>query len=423
MSRRRLRKRANGEGSVYYRECDARWAAEITVGYDDRGRQVKPRVYGRTQAEARAKLDELRKRISQGLKPKPDRLTVAQFLERWLAVSGCEPHVEFKTAESYRNQVNLHIVPAIGRIELTKLGPEDVQQLINIMFTKAKRVSTKKGGVSDVTLPTQTFSPKTVKQCRDTLRTALNVAIKWNLIARNPAAAVTVKQVKRRPTIYDEKQAAIFIETIYGERLEALYWLALCLGSREGEILGLRWTDFDFELGKFQLLRSLQRVKRPGEQKSRLELVPTKTEGSDRSAWLPQIVLEKVLEHQRRQFEERKAAGSAWIETGMVFTTPKGTPLEPRSMLRDFHRIRSHPKLPRIRFHDLRHSAATILKMGGVSDQAIQHLLGHSSVRTTQEIYTHLTIDGQKQAADKMDEIFGSVAVKVAVKNAQKKPS
>lgn len=107
----------------------------------------------------------------------------------------------------------------------------------------------------------------------------------------------------------------------------------------------------------------------------------------------------------------------------MVFTTPKGTLLEPRNMLRDFHRIRKHPKLPQIRFHDLRHSAATILKMAEVSDQAIQHLLGHSSVRTTQEIYTHLTTDGQKQAANKMDEIFGAVAVKVAVKNAQKKPS
>ena len=99
MARRRLRKRANGEGSVYYRKCDARWAGEITIGYDDRGRQVKPRVYGRTQAEARAKLDELKKRVSQGLKAKPERLTVAQFLKRWLTVRACEPHVSYKTAD------------------------------------------------------------------------------------------------------------------------------------------------------------------------------------------------------------------------------------------------------------------------------------------------------------------------------------
>jgi len=122
-----------------------------------------------------------------------------------------------------------------------------------------------------------------------------------------------------------------------------------------------------------------------------LELVNTKAESSDRS-----------------------------LETGMVFTTPKGTLPEPRNMLRDFHQIRKHPKLPQILFHDLRHSAATILKMAGVSDQAIQHLLGHSSVRTTQESYTHLTADGQKQAAAKMDEIFGAVAVKPAVKNARR---
>jgi integrase len=166
-------------------------------------------------------------------------------------------------------------------------------------------------------------------------------------------------------------------------------------------------------------VRSLQRVKRPGEKRTHLEFVLTKTEESDRSAWLPQIVLEKVLAHRRLQEEEKKVSGTEWVDTGMIFTTGKGTMLEPRNLQRDFPRIRERSKLPRIRFHDLRHSAATILKMAGVPDQAIQHLLGHASVRTTQEIYTHLTLDGQKQAAQKMDEIFGPVALK----NAKLKPS
>jgi integrase len=119
------------------------------------------------------------------------------------------------------------------------------------------------------------------------------VAIEWNLIARNAAAHITVRQARRKATIYDETQAAAFIEAVYGERLEALYWLALCLGPRQGEILGLKWADFDFEAGKVQLLRALQRVKRQGEVKSRLDLVSTKTKDSDRSVWLPQIVMEK----------------------------------------------------------------------------------------------------------------------------------
>jgi len=143
----------------------------------------------------------------------------------------------------------------------------------------------------------------------------------------------------------------------------------------------------------------------------------------ERGLWLPQIVLEKVLAHRTRQEEERKLGGSSWHETGMVFTTSIGTMLDARNMLREYYRLRDRAQLPKIRFHDLRHSAATILKMAGIPDQAIQKLLGHASVRTTQEIYTHLTPDAEKSAADKMDEIFGPVAVTVAVKNAKTRPN
>jgi integrase len=355
------------------------------------------------------------------LQAKTERITVAQFLQRWLEVKACQPHVSYKTEDIYRTQVRVHIVPAIGRIELSKLTPEHVQRMINALLVKPKR-TTRKDGSRKARATPETLSSSTVKSCRDTLRAALNVALEWNLIARNPAASVAIRQSRRRPTIYDETEAAKFIEAIYGERLEALYWLALCLGSREGEILGLNWKDFDFEAGKVQLRRSLQRVKRPGERKSHLDLVGTKTAESDRSVWLPRIVVEIMLAHRQRQSEERIFAGSGWVETGMVFTTAKGTPLEPRSMLRDYHRIRDRARLTRIRFHDLRHSSATILKMAGVPDQAIQNLFGHASVRTTQEIYTHLTLDGEKQAAAKMDEIFGPVAVRVAVKHAQSRP-
>ena len=422
MGRKRMRKRANGEGSVYQRS-DGRWAGEVTTGYDDRGRQIKPRVYGRTQADVMEKLRELKQRVSKGLPAKPQRLSVAEFLNRWLTLKACHPHVSYKTERTYRDLAEDHIVPALGPIELTKLRTDHVQEFVNALLNKPKLKARKKSkGSQDDAVP-ETLSPRTVKHCRDTLRAALNVAIEWNLIDRNPAAPVVVKQLRRRQTIYDERQASAFIEAIYGERLEALYWLALCLGPREGEILGLKWSDFDFEASKVQLLRSLQRIRRPGERKSGLELVATKTKGSDRSVCLPQVVIEKVLMHRRRQDEERETAGSAWVETGMVFSTQKGTLLEPRHMLRDFYHVRDRAQLPRIRFHDLRHSAATILKMAGVSDPAIQNMLGHASVRTTQDIYTHLTTDGEKQAAAKMDEIFGPVAVRVAVKNAQRKPN
>ncbi len=421
MGRKRLRKRANGEGSVYFRECDGRWAAEVTAGYDAHGRQIKQRVYGRTQAAVRNKLEEMRARVAQGLPARPQRQTVGQFLKRWLDEVACYPRIGLKAATTYRDLIEDHVLPLLGPIELTKLGPQDVERLVTHILNSLKP-SRKKSKNNDDQSGVR-YSVTTAKHCRDVLRAALNVAMRWGLISRNPAALVTIKRARRRTNIFDEKQAVAFLEAIYGERLEALFWLALCLACREGEILGLQWTDFDFEAGKVQILRALQRIKRAGESKSRLELTSTKTEESDRAIWLPQIVIEKVLAHQRRQEEERKLAGSGWIETGMVFTTRKGTMLDARNMLGDFYRIRDRAGLPPVRFHDLRHSAATILHLAGVPDQAIQKLLGHASVRTTQEIYMHSTPDAQKQTAAKMDEIFGPVAVTVAVKNSWSKPS
>jgi integrase len=322
-------------------------------------------------------------------------------------------------------------MPALGRIELGKLGPQDVQQFVNALMKKPKplRRAKKAQGVNasegePLAEPPEFFSSKTVKHCRDVLRAALNVAMKWNLVFRN-AAALTIVATSRgkKPVVYDQAQASAFLEVIQGDRLEALFWLALCLGPREGELLGLQWIDFDFERGTAVLIRSLQRVQRAGESKSHLELLPTKTEDSDRSIWLPQVVLEKLLAHRTRQDQERAEAGNAWQETGMVFTTRIGTMLDARNMLREYYRLRDRAQLPKIRFHDLRHSAATILKMAGVPDQAIQKLLGHASVRTTQEIYTHLTLDAEKRTAEKVDEIYRPVAVKIAVKTAKARPN
>jgi integrase len=401
----------------------------VTIGYDEHGRQQKERVYGKTQSAAAKKLDELKARLAQGLPPKPEKQTVAEFLNTWLDSVCCPPHVSFKTQRTYRDLCEDHVIPALGKIELGKLAPPHVQQFVNDVMQKPKPPR-KKNPIAQASEedraippdPPECFSSRTAKHCRDVLRAALNLAMKWNLVSRNAAALTTVTASRaRKPQIYDQSQASAFLEAIYGDRLEALFWLAVCIGPREGELLGLKWTDFDFEAARVALLRSLQRVRRPGEAKSHLELLPTKTEDSDRSLWLPQIVLEKVLVHRTRQDEERELAGSEWRETGMVFTTRIGTMLDARNMLREYYRLRDQAQLPKIRFHDLRHSAATILKMAGIPDQAIQKLLGHASVRTTQEIYTHLTPDAEKRAAEKMDEIFGPVAVKIAVKTAKRK--
>lgn len=154
--------------------------------------------------------------------------------------------------------------------------------------------------------------------------------------------------------------------------------------------------------------------------------MPLKTEHSQRMIELPDLIVSALLAHLRRQDDERLWAGSDWVETGMMFTSTKGTFLEPRNMLREYYKLQQlMPDLPKIRFHDLRHSAATILHEAGVPSQVIRKMLGHASVRTTEEIYSHSTRDGERTAAEKVQELFGKenerVAVTVAVKKAAAK--
>jgi hypothetical protein len=157
MGRRRFRKRANGEGSIYTR-TDGRWAAEVTVGYDERGRQQKSRVYGRTQAEAKNKLDELKARLAQGVAPRPQRQTVAQFLNTWLDTV-CSESVSHKTQRTYRDLAEDHIIPALGRIELSKLGPQHVQQ-----FPKDLRSNQRPPG-RRIRMQTDVLKPRTRPFC------------------------------------------------------------------------------------------------------------------------------------------------------------------------------------------------------------------------------------------------------------------
>ena len=267
------------------------------------------------------------------------------------------------------------------------------------------------------TLAAAGLSPTTVKHCRDCLRACLNVALRWNLLVRNPATQVRLpRRIRRRPQVYNKVQARQFIETIRGHRQEALFLVALWMGMREAEVLGLGVDDVDLENRILQVRYSLQRID------SQLQLVPTKTEESEREIRLPAVVASALAAHLERRAQEKASQGEDWVETGRVFTTTKGTMLDARNMLRDYYRLRDLSGLPKIRFQDLRHSAATLLCAAGVPMPAISKLLGHSSTRTTQEVYAHVTNEMETEAADKMDAIFEPVAVNVAVKTALRKP-
>jgi len=265
------------------------------------------------------------------------------------------------------------------------------------------------------------LSTKSIRHFRATLRAALNVAARDGMVARNVAALAKPPRLQKADLcVFTKKQALLFLDLAKGHRLEAIFTVALSLGMREGEILGLRWQDVDLNAGTLEISHTLQRVKRPGAKKGKLELIPPKTDRSRRILALPQAAIAALLAHRARQENERKEAESNWRETGMVFTTSIGTMLDQRNMLRAFYSIMNTPDpkdpepdrkkkrklLPQLRFHDLRHSAATLLLVQGVHPRCIMELLGHASITTTMNTYGHVLEEMKKETARQTDAVF-----------------
>jgi len=256
-----------------------------------------------------------------------------------------------------------------------------------------------------------TFGFCTSKHLLVTLRGALAVAVEDKQIPFNPAAVVKPPlQEQMEVQVFSQEQARAFLDAVRGTRLEAAYTSAVAVGLRQGEILGLQWSDVNLETGVLAVRHALQRVDK------KLVQVEPKSKKSRRTMQLPAVCVAAFARHRTLQEQEREWAGSRWQETGYVFTTRVGTPMDARDLLRDYYSI-TRPtakkgvnplvlKFPAIRFHDLRHSAATLLLAQGVSARYIAELLGHSQVSFTLQTYAHVLKEVERANAAKMDEIL-----------------
>ncbi len=337
--------------------------------------------YGGTRAEVQKKLALALHAVETGTLADARGLSTGEFLDQWLT-DVVRPHVRQWTYRGYEVHVRLHLKPALGRVPLAKLTPQQIQQLIN--------AKTRSG-----------LKPKSVRYILGTLRSALNQAVRWDLISRNPATLVDgprVEQFEIQPLSPDE--ARQFLSSIKGDRLEALYSVALTMGLRQGEALGLRWQDIDVEMGYMRISKQLQRVDR------KLQLVEPKTKRSRRTLAMPAVINRALMEHRVRQDHERAKAGERWVNTELVFTTPIGTGLEGTAVTKDFHRKLSRARLPQRRFHDLRHSCATLLLVQGVSPRVVMDVLGHSQIALTMNTYSHVIPDLRRDAAQRMDDLL-----------------
>ncbi len=390
------KKRGNGEGSIY-QMSDGRWRAAVSNGFQD-GKPSRKIYTAATRGEVKDKLTKALNSQQQGLPLVGEKQTVQEFMAAWLK-GVAKPSVRPKTLRTYEDIVRLHVDPIIGKRPLAKLTPAHVRDLL-----------CQKSAAG--------LSPRTVKHILVTIRGAFEVAVKDGMLPRNVASLVDPPRAQRpEPVSFNPEQARAFLKALQGDRLEALFTVTVALGLRQGEILGLSWNDIDFESGVLNVRNALQRVEK------KLIKVEPKSASSRRPITLPAIAISVLCAHRARQQEEKEWSGEDWQDTGFVFTTSRGTPMDPRNVIRRFKAVLTTAELPEMRFHDLRHSAATLLLAQGVSPRYVSDLLGHSQVSFTMQTYAHVLPQIRKDVASKMDEIFSPVATTVATKAAERKPS
>jgi integrase len=376
------RRRANGDGSLTQLP-DGRYMARLDLGWKDGKRQRKA-VFGRTKAEALKKLAKVRADNDQGLPVvMNERATVAQFLDRWY-VDAAKPSVRPKTATRYEQLIRLHIVPAIGRIQLTKLTPQHVQNLY------ASKLDGK-------------LAPRSVHHIHCLLHHALETAVRWNTIPRNPCDAVDPPRVPRKEmNVFSQEQARDFIAAVSGDPLEALYITAITTGMRQGELLALRWRDIDLEAGVITVRRTIGRVKGKGFVESE-----PKSAKSRRRVSLSPIAVEALTRHREKQLADRIEKDLLPGPDSLVFGNGVGKHIEPQNLLyRSYYPLLKRAGLPKIRFHDLRHSAATLLLSMGTHPKIVSELLGHSQIGLTLDTYSHVLPGLQKQAVDDLSAML-----------------
>jgi integrase len=369
------RKRGNNEGSISRRR-NGGWMAQYTV-YTSDGRKRKT-LYGKTRKEVADKLTKSLADLEGGLVYDAGSLTVGEYLQRWLPDT-VRDTVRQRTYEGYVHVVERHIVPTIGRIKLKVLSPAHVRGLYREKLDAG-------------------LSNRTVRYIHTTLNKALKQAVADGLIPRNVAAGVKAPQ-PRGPEIrpLDGREVRALFEAVAGDRFEALYKLAVTAGLRKSELLGLKWEDADLDVGTLQVRRSLS------ETRQGPILEPPKS-GKGRWIRLTTDATEALPRHRVRQFEESSRLDGLWEEHGLIFASQVGTLMSARNVNRAFKRHLANAGLPETtRFHDLRHTCATLLLKQGVNPKFVQELLGHADISLTLNVYSHVLPDMGDQTATAME--------------------
>ena len=373
-----MAKNGSGEGGITRHKKSGLYMARYTV-QTPTGPKRKT-LYGKTRREVGERLTKAKADRDGGLVFDADNMKLGEYLGRWLTDS-VRDTVRPTTFERYEQMVRLHIRPVLGQLKLKNVTPTHVRGLYREKLDAG-------------------LSPRTVQYIHVTLHKALKQAIADGLIPRNATEAVKPPQVRReemRPLTAE--QVRILFDAAEGDRLAALYVLAVTTGLRQGELLGLKWDDVDLEGGTLRVRRTLTTAK------GGLQLTAPKTKGSRRTVKLTQKAVQALRSHLERQLGEIDRAGSLWRENGLIFASESGDPLDRRNVTTHrFKPLLGRAGLPQIRFHDLRHTCATLLLTKNVNPKIVSEMLGHASIAITLDTYSHVLPNMQDSAAKAMED-------------------
>ena len=381
------KKCANGEGSIRKRK-DGRWEGRYTAGHEpETGRPIYKNVLGRTQAEVKEKLKTAIK-VTQSLDfSKTGQYTVGQWMDVWYE-NYAKVKVRPSSHQTYKGYIENHIKPNIGDIPLEKLTTLDLQKFYKKLLSNGRVDRLESKGQP------KGLSPKTVRNIHQILSSALKLAQEQRIILANPAEGCALPKTEHREMkTLPVEQLQSFLREAKDSGVFELYYLELATGLRRGELLGLKWEDIDLEHGDLRVRRQIARIN------GQVVEAPLKTKNAYRTLPLAEDTISILKEQKKR------VGSSPW-----VFPSATGGPISPDSVLHMLHRVLKRAGLPQVRFHDLRHTFATLALQNGVDIKTVSGMLGHFSAGFTLDTYAHVTTSAQKAAANTMGKLLsGSV--------------
>ena len=376
------KKRANGEGNIRKRK-DGRWEGRFTAGHDPAtGKQVIKSVLGKTQAEVKEKLKKAMEDAEKVDFTKTGKYTVGIWMDEWFE-NVAKIKVRASSHQTYRGYIDNHIKPNIGNIPIEKLTTMDLQKFYRKLLTKGRveRIEAKdqpKG-----------LSAKTVRNINQVISSAMDLAVAQKIISANPTNACALPKVEHQEmqTIPAEQLQA-FLQEAKATGVYEMYYIELATGLRRGELLGLKWQDIDWKNGVIKVRRQVARVD------GQIKEAPLKTKNSYRTVTISQQAIE-VLKEQKKKTHDT-----------YVFPSPNGGPISPDSVNNMLKRVLERAGIPKVRFHDLRHTFATIALQNGVDIKTVSGMLGHFSAGFTLDTYAHVTTTAQKEAAQTIGNVL-----------------